>query len=153
MHNALKNSPVGSLWVAADAGGVTKVSWSEIPSEGNVAVEKQVIQELSEYFNKSRQYFDVKINLSDVGTPLQQKIWAQLQRVKSGEVLTYGQLGQKVGTHARAIGGAMGRNPIPIIVPCHRIVGASGKLTGYSGHGGLATKQKLLELEQGWVGK
>lgn len=103
--------------------------------------------QLGEYFEGSRTQFDVPLRWT--GTRFQEAIWSELSRIPFGEKLTYDQLGQRagVGRAPRAVGGAVGRNPIPIIVPCHRILGASGTITGYSAGEGIPTKEKLLRHE------
>jgi O-6-methylguanine DNA methyltransferase len=101
-----------------------------------------------EYFNGQRQDFDVPVTLE--GTAFQQDIWQALLDIPYGHTLSYGELGAAAGHpgSARAVGGAVGANPIPIIVPCHRVMGANGAITGYSGGSGIATKQWLIEKER-----
>jgi methylated-DNA-[protein]-cysteine S-methyltransferase len=108
---------------------------------------RDVTRELDEYFAGIRQSFDVP--LAPQGTPFQLAVWEQLRRIPSGVTTTYGELAQRVGKPgaARAVGSAVGRNPISIIVPCHRVVGSDGTLTGYAG--GLDRKRVLLALERG----
>jgi len=105
----------------------------------------EVLRQLKEYFAGQRTEFDVAVTLA--GTPFQRTVWAALQEIAYGETESYGQLAERIGRPgaARAVGLANGRNPIGIIVPCHRVVGAMGTLTGYGG--GLARKQYLLNLE------
>lgn len=103
--------------------------------------------QLSSYFAKERRAFDLPV--SPRGTDFQRRVWAQLQTIEYGETASYGQIAARLGLAghaARAVGAANGTNPIPIVIPCHRVVGASGSLTGYGG--GLARKQILLEIEQ-----
>lgn len=102
--------------------------------------------QLGEYFAGERTTFD--LDLAPDGTAFQQQVWAGLRQIPYGETWSYGQLAARIGrpTAARAVGLANGRNPISIIVPCHRVIGADGSLTGYGG--GLARKQALLALEQ-----
>lgn len=105
----------------------------------------QVRAELSEYFDRQRTQFTVP--LAPVGTPFQQSVWALLRDIPYGETRTYAQLADALGQRAaiRAVGLANGRNPISIVIPCHRVIGSDGSLTGYAG--GLERKRKLLELE------
>lgn len=105
-----------------------------------------VREQLAEYFAGERQTFDVPLKLA--GTPFQQRIWQELVRIPFGTTITYAQLAQRVGkpTASRAVGHANGRNPISIIVPCHRVIGADGKLVGYAG--GMNKKQWLLAWER-----
>ena len=104
-----------------------------------------VREQLTEYFAGERQQFDVPLKLA--GTPFQQRVWQELVRIPFGTTITYAQLAQRVGkpTASRAVGHANGRNPISVIVPCHRVIGANGKLTGYAG--GVDKKQWLLAWE------
>lgn len=104
-------------------------------------------QQLLQYFAGTRQHFALPLDLSG-GTPFQQAVWAQLQQIASGSTVSYGQISQQIQQPAavRAVGAAVGRNPISIIVPCHRVVGAKGALTGYAG--GLDRKIALLQLER-----
>ncbi len=106
---------------------------------------KQAAQELGEYFAGQRQHFEVP--LDPQGTPFQQSVWRALQRITSGQLDTYGDIAHRLGRPeaARAVGAAVGRNPVSVIVPCHRVVGRDGSLTGYAG--GLPRKQALLALE------
>jgi methylated-DNA-[protein]-cysteine S-methyltransferase len=104
-----------------------------------------VREQLAEYFAGKRRQFDVPLKLA--GTPFQQRVWQELVRIPFGTTITYAQLAQRVGmpTAARGVGHANGRNPISIIVPCHRVIGTNGKLTGYAG--GMDKKQWLLDWE------
>lgn len=115
------------------------------PTDAEVLAKARV--QLGEYFAGARTTFDLPLAWS--GTKFQEAIWTTLSTVPFGEKLTYEQLGIKagVGRAPRAVGGAVGRNPIPIIVPCHRVLGASGTITGYSAGEGIPTKEKLLRHE------
>lgn len=106
----------------------------------------QTAAELREYFAGTRTDFTVPLSLS--GTPFQRAVWAELGHIPYGATWSYAELARRIGSPqaSRAVGAANGRNPIPIIVPCHRVIGASGQLTGYGG--GLPRKKLLLELEQ-----
>jgi len=108
-------------------------------------LERQIEQELSEYFAGVRQAFTFPVRTE--GTEFQQRVWHQLQQIPYGATLTYGELAKIIGKPRayRAVGTANGKNPVPIVVPCHRVVAAGGKLGGYGG--GLSLKRKLLELE------
>jgi methylated-DNA-[protein]-cysteine S-methyltransferase len=109
----------------------------------------EVREQLDEYFAGSRQTFDVPLRLD--GTPFQRRVWQELTRIPFGETITYAELAERVGSSNgfRAVGNANGRNPISIIVPCHRVIGSGGKLTGYAG--GVDNKQRLLELERSFL--
>ncbi len=115
-------------------------AWQEHPSALAPA-----IQQLREYFQGQRQRFTVR--LAPVGTPFQQRVWQELQRIPFGTTLTYGALAQRLGIPqaARAVGHANGRNPLAIVIPCHRVIGSDGRLRGYAG--GVSLKQRLLQHE------
>jgi methylated-DNA-[protein]-cysteine S-methyltransferase len=103
--------------------------------------------QLNDYFLGQRQRFELPLDLTQ-GTPFQQGVWRALLDIRSGETTSYGALAARIGRPqaVRAVGAAVGRNPLGIVVPCHRVVGASGSLTGYAG--GLDRKQTLLQLER-----
>ncbi|MFL6127223.1 methylated-DNA--[protein]-cysteine S-methyltransferase [Actinophytocola sp.] len=107
----------------------------------------QVIEQLNAYFTGELREFDVQLAME--GTEFQRRVWTELQHIPYGETTTYGELAERLGcpTAARAVGLANGKNPISIIVPCHRVVGSTGNLTGYGG--GLPTKRYLLSFEKG----
>jgi methylated-DNA-[protein]-cysteine S-methyltransferase len=102
--------------------------------------------QLEEYFAGTRTAFDLPV--APAGTPFQQRVWDELQRIGYGETITYGELAARIGRvgSARAAGSANGANPVSIVIPCHRVVGADGSLTGYGG--GLEAKRRLLEHER-----
>jgi methylated-DNA-[protein]-cysteine S-methyltransferase len=152
------DSPVGELLLAATDRGVCWIEFS--PEETLERLARQVgtrllrvprrlttvKRELDEYFSGTRTTFDVDVDVATVPA-FQQSVLRELARVPYGEVTTYGALAGRIGKPraARAVGGALNRNPVPIILPCHRVVGASGSLVGYAG--GLERKQALLALE------
>ena len=150
MYSALIPSPIGPLYAEADDEGLTCLytdghrfhADAEPDSDGRFAALRQ---QLDEYFAGTRTTFDVP--LSSHGTPFEQRVWAALRAIPYGETRTYGELARELGSSARAVGRANGRNPISIVVPCHRVVGADGSLTGYAG--GLEAKRALLDHEQG----
>ena len=109
---------------------------------------KNVFSQLKEYFSRQRKVFDLSVELR--GTDFQKKVWGELTKIPYGETITYGELANRLGDKnlMRAVAAANGANPIPIIIPCHRVIGSDGSLTGYGG--GLDVKQKLLELEGSW---
>jgi methylated-DNA-[protein]-cysteine S-methyltransferase len=108
-----------------------------------------VIAQLDEYFAGARRRFDLP--LAPRGTPFQLKVWRELRKIPYGKTITYATLAHRAGNDAacRAVGAANGRNPLPIIVPCHRVIGADGSLTGFGG--GLDAKRALLKLEGAWA--
>ncbi|MFV0560611.1 MAG: methylated-DNA--[protein]-cysteine S-methyltransferase [Enterococcus sp.] len=142
----------GTLWLDADEVGLTRVSFSEIPTspQANNQILAQAKQELIDYTMGNRDQFDVKLSITK-GTEFQQEVWKALQQIPYGQTWSY----QDVATFidrpkaVRAIGQANKANPLPIIIPCHRVIGKNGQLTGYMGAGeeGIAKKQALLALE------
>jgi methylated-DNA-[protein]-cysteine S-methyltransferase len=151
----LVDSPVGQLFVAATDRGLARISYFPDGMEETVARTfgvrvlrsplDQIRRELDEYFAGKRRVFDLPLDLRVA--PFHADVLAQLARVPYGQTETYGALAAQAGRPkaARAVGTVMNRNPIPIVLPCHRIVGANGALTGYAG--GLHVKRALLELE------
>ena len=142
------DSPVGPIWVATDAAGaVTTVQFGEpeILAEPSPASEAAAAQ-LREYFAGERTSFDLPLAAS--GTAFQQTVWRALTEIDFGETWSYGRLAAHIGqpTASRAVGLANSRNPIAIVVPCHRVIGASGALTGYAG--GMERKRWLLDHER-----
>lgn len=156
MTYAVIDSPLGPLTlVGTDAGELTGLYMDQQryrPEEAGFGDRDDstlpaVAEQLDEYFHHGRTQFDVRLRL--VGTDFQRRIWIALQDIPYGETTTYGGLATALGLKpqsARAVGLANGKNPISIIVPCHRLVGSTGKLTGYGG--GLPRKQALLDLER-----
>jgi methylated-DNA-[protein]-cysteine S-methyltransferase len=118
------------------------------PPQEAVQIASDALEQILEYLKGSRKFFDLPIDWAVV-TPFQQKVLEITQYIPFGEILTYGQIAVKLGKTgaSRAVGGALGRNPMPIIIPCHRVVAGNGQLTGFSAAEGVLTKQQLLELE------
>jgi methylated-DNA-[protein]-cysteine S-methyltransferase len=152
----LMDSPVGSLRIVEHNGAITAIEFSPFrDSDGRPRGDRQddhpllveTVRQLTAYFDRDLKDFDLP--LAPEGSVFQQKVWAELLRVGWGETASYGEIAHRLGmTNAasRAVGLANGRNPIPIVIPCHRVIGANGTLTGYAG--GLDRKQLLLGLEQ-----
>ncbi|MBD0293343.1 MAG: methylated-DNA--[protein]-cysteine S-methyltransferase [Jiangellaceae bacterium] len=143
------DSPLGPLLVIADDDGITGLHMTDRPaspgSSGDPTRFAAARRQLAEYFAGDRTEFDLPLH--PVGTPFQLRVWAALRTIPYGEIRSYGEIAAQIGSPgaARAVGLANGRNPIAVIVPCHRVIGASGALTGYGG--GLPRKQLLLDLE------
>jgi len=147
------DSPVGPLLLAGSRQGLNYVSFSS--GRHAVAVDPGwtenhslfdgTIRQLREYFAGERKIFS--LTLSPEGTDFQRAVWAELQKIPYGETISYKQLADRIGRPkaVRAVGAANGANPIPIIIPCHRVIGNDGSLTGFGG--GLPLKKRLLELE------
>ncbi|WP_309713979.1 methylated-DNA--[protein]-cysteine S-methyltransferase [Pseudolysinimonas sp.] len=148
-------SPIGRIEIVGDGASVIALSierdgmlpHDELP-ESSDAVLDRAAQQLGQYFSGQRRDFDVPVSLA-AGTAFQRSVWEQLVDLEWGEVVSYGDLGRGTGraTAGRAVGGAVGANPVPIIVPCHRVLGSDGMITGYSGGQGIPTKSWLLAHE------
>jgi methylated-DNA-[protein]-cysteine S-methyltransferase len=164
------DSPVGELRLVAAGGALVGIDFlGTLPVEGEESVSvarhaaragalpmeerddadpllREAAGQLAAYFSGGLREFDLP--LAPAGTPFQRSVWEQLRQIRYGETASYGEVARRLGLTghgARAVGLANGRNPIPVVVPCHRVVGASGSLTGYGG--GIARKQQLLDLE------
>ena len=145
-------SPIGSLTALVDeAGALTRLLFAgEAPPPDAVWDDERcasVAAELGEYFRGERRDFEVPV--APRGTEFQRRVWDELRRIPYGQTISYRELAARIGRPAavRAVGRANGTNPIPIVVPCHRVIGADGSLTGYGGS--LETKRRLLDLERG----
>lgn len=144
-------SALGPLTIAEKDGALINVGFGEFIRSGEIKEETALIAEawkqLQEYFEGNRKQFILP--LAPEGTAFQQKVWEALQTIPYGEVRTYGQIAAQIGEPkaCRAVGMANHNNPVGIIIPCHRVIGVNGKLTGYAG--GLDKKEKLLQLEKG----
>ena len=140
-------SPLGFLILKSDGQSITAISFSEnnVPERNSCEVLERCILQLGNYFSGKTVAFDLPLNPD--GTEFQQKVWAELLKIPYGETITYMELAVSLGDPkaVRAVGTANGRNPIAVIIPCHRVIGAGNKLTGYAG--GIWRKKQLLELE------
>lgn len=147
-------SPIGKLLLIGGERGLSQI-WFEgkgdravlrLESCENQNTLREVVRQLRAYFAGELETFD--IDLAPEGTPFQQKVWNELLKIPYGETISYGELARRIGNPnaSRAVGLANGSNPIPIIIPYHRVIGSNGKLTGYGG--GLPIKEKLLALEK-----
>ncbi|MER3389560.1 MAG: methylated-DNA--[protein]-cysteine S-methyltransferase [Microcella sp.] len=147
-------SPLGRIVVEGDGTAVTRL---EIERAGTLSTDgepdtpddltRRAVEQLAEYFSGSRQAFDVPVRLD--GTLFQRAIWQSLSAIPFGATLSYGELGRQTGraTAGRAVGGAVGANPVPLIVPCHRVLASDQRITGYSAGDGVPTKIWLLDHE------
>ena len=145
-------SIIGNIYIKTDENYVYNISFVDInlTMEGskykkNIITEK-VIKQLEEYFNGKRKTFELPVKL--IGSEFQKKVWKELQKIPYGQTRTYKDIAIKIGNPnaSRAIGNANNKNPIAIIIPCHRVIGSNSKLVGYAG--GIDKKFKLLELEK-----
>lgn len=153
MYYSFYQSPLGDIALTANNNGLTALAFQQssaaidIPDTftENVQLFSTIHQQLDEYFSGDRTFFSVP--LAPRGTPFQKQVWQALTTIKQGETKSYSWLANKINNKkaVRAVGSANGANPIALIVPCHRVIGANGKLTGYAG--GLSLKAKLLMHE------
>lgn len=152
-------SPLGELSLLASEQGLRGVFFEQHRYFNGVqqaqfapelAILQQTADQLNDYFAGKRRQFDLQLDLQQ-GTVFQQKVWRALAQIPYASTRSYAALAQQIGQHSasRAVGAANGRNPFSIILPCHRVIASSGKLTGYAG--GLERKQKLLQFEQGQI--
>ena len=153
MYYCYTNSPIGELLLAGDQDALTMIgfpkgSMRRDPEPDWIFNEKpfaEAMRQLDEYFDGKRRDFDLPLRLD--GTEFQLLVLDELQKIPYGETTSYGDIAKRIGRPkaSRAVGAANGRNPIPIVVPCHRVIGSHGDLTGFGG--GLDTKEALLRLE------
>ncbi|MBO8163575.1 MAG: methylated-DNA--[protein]-cysteine S-methyltransferase [Brevibacillus sp.] len=156
-------SPIGSLLIASTEKGVCLIEFGagetamfslgkwcrrwrfEVKADANADLNRQAIRQLEQYFSGTRQAFELPLDL--YGTPFQKKVWLELLKIPYGEVRTYKDIALAIGAAraVRAVGGANNQNPVPIVIPCHRVIGSNGALVGYGG--GLSIKEALLRLE------
>jgi methylated-DNA-[protein]-cysteine S-methyltransferase len=147
-------SPVGPLLLTGDESGLGSVRFAKEKTPHAPAPDwredprplAEAARQLEAYFAGALRRFDLALN--PTGTPFQLRVWRELEKIPYGDTISYGELARRIGKPdaARAVGLANGANPIPIIIPCHRVIGSNGKLTGYGG--GLDIKERLLALEQ-----
>lgn len=146
-------SPIGTLTLIGSNGALEELRFPnkvklELPEEQylkDAGSFKDVVEQLSQYFDGRRTDFDLQISL--IGTEFQKRVWQELRNIPYGKTASYGEIAERINNPkaCRAVGLANNKNPIPIIVPCHRIIGKDGSLTGFGG--GLELKQQLLDLE------
>ena len=139
------DTPVGKMYLSSDGDSITELKFGTCEKDNPDEVLLIAKAELEEYFEGTRKSFTV--SLKPKGTVFQQSVWKALCEIPYGETATYGEIAKKIGNEkaCRAVGMANNRNPIAIIIPCHRVIGAGGSLTGYAG--GLDKKELLLSLE------
>ncbi len=138
------DSPLGPLTVFEETGAVVVIEWGRAAEGSETPLLAEARQQLDAYFDGRLTRFDLP--LRPAGTAFQKSVWKLMAEIPHGAVRTYGDLAVDLGSAPRAVGGACGRNPIPIVIPCHRVVGTGG-LGGYTGLGGVDTKAALLRLE------
>jgi methylated-DNA-[protein]-cysteine S-methyltransferase len=158
IHWTIYESPIGPLTLIAGERGLTRLDFPgrlRVPDEASKGPMPKIVEQLEEYFSGDRRAFELELDLR--GTALQKAVWQELLEIPYGETRSYGEQAARIDPalfrtdvepwqRARVIGAANGRNPIAVIVPCHRVIGADGSLTGYGG--GLQRKQALLDHER-----
>lgn len=162
-YGLIERTPLGPVWVAVSDHGIVALEFDEeeerirsllgASTKEEITRDQDVVTEIShqlgEYFAGRQLDFNIAIDWSTL-RDFQSKVLQHVARIPPGQVKTYGQIAEEIGlgkTAARAVGRANATNPIPIIIPCHRVIGANGELTGYGGPGGIKTKAWLLEIE------
>ncbi|MET0974848.1 MAG: methylated-DNA--[protein]-cysteine S-methyltransferase [Leifsonia sp.] len=154
IHIERIDSPIGRIEITSDGEALTSLSIERdgrLPHDGAPvepdAVLAEAVRQLDEYFDGSRTTFDLPVRLS--GTPFQMAVWSELQQLDFGQFTSYGEIGAAIGRpgSGRAIGGAVGANPVPIIVGCHRVLSSDRRITGFSAGEGIPTKVWLLDHE------
>jgi methylated-DNA-[protein]-cysteine S-methyltransferase len=144
MNSLSISSPVGNLILDEDCGAIVSIRWADGGAGNGSPLLAEAARQLDAYFAGGLREFDLP--LRPAGGDFETRVWAAMQDIPYGETRSYGDLAAATHSAARAVGRACGRNPIPIVIPCHRVLG-KGWFGGYSGSGGIKTKQMLLELE------
>jgi methylated-DNA-[protein]-cysteine S-methyltransferase len=153
IERTIMESPLGILELVASAGAITQINFCQNAPTGELAGQRSIhrpllreaTRQIEAYFSGKRH--DFSLPLQPEGTAFQMQVWNAVREIPFGSTATYGEIAQRIGRPqaARAVGAANGCNPLPIVIPCHRVVGCGGRLTGYGG--GLAAKHHLLSLE------
>tara|TARA_R110002167_G_scaffold228549_6_gene433624 strand:+ start:338 stop:784 length:447 start_codon:yes stop_codon:yes gene_type:complete len=138
------HTPVGDLTVSEDDGHIVAIDWGWGRDQLATPLLERAREQIEAYFDGGLRQFDLP--LAPCGTTFQRQVWQQMCAIPFGGTLTYGEIAQNIGGSARSVGTACGANPIPVVIPCHRVLAANG-LGGYSGDGGVETKVALLRLE------
>jgi len=162
-YSYLDDQRVGKLFIGMTDHGLVSLQFVDTEDEFRTRIEQRTVvyaperlegatQQVGEYLRGERKAFQLPVDLSGM-TPFQQTVLNEVSEVPRGEVVTYGDLARRIGKPraARAVGQALGSNPVPIVVPCHRVIASDGSLGGYSGRRGIKTKEALLTLEGAWL--
>ncbi len=139
-------TPLGDLTLSEEDGAIVALDWGRVDRQESTQVLTAAREQLQDYFDGLRTSFDLP--LAPHGTAFQRRVWHALCAIPPGETRSYIDVARVLASGPRAVGQANGRNPIPIIIPCHRVVAADGSIGGYSGHEGVTTKRYLLDLER-----
>ena len=146
MPELIFNSPIGLLTLVETDSTITSLEWRKSRSNQETTILLLAKKELAQYFGGELTEFTAPLDPS--GTAFQRRVWKTIMGIPYGEQWTYSDIANILNTSPRAVGGACGRNPIPVIIPCHRVVGSNGALTGYTAADGIKTKSFLLEHEE-----
>jgi methylated-DNA-[protein]-cysteine S-methyltransferase len=139
------HTPLGEVTISEDGGAIVALDWGRGRDQEATPLLCQARDELQEYFDGKRMSFNLP--LAPEGSDFQKRVWAALCAIPPGETRSYADIARTIGSAPRAVGGANGANPIPLFIPCHRVIAADGSLGGYSGGDGPATKRYLLDHE------
>jgi methylated-DNA-[protein]-cysteine S-methyltransferase len=139
------HTPLGEVTISEDGGAIVALDWGRGRDQEATPLLRQARDQLQEYFDGKRMSFDLP--LAPEGSDFQKRVWAALCAIPPGETRSYANIARTIGSAPRAVGGANGANPIPLFIPCHRVIAADGSLGGYSGGNGPATKRYLLDHE------
>ncbi|MFN9336812.1 MAG: methylated-DNA--[protein]-cysteine S-methyltransferase [Alphaproteobacteria bacterium] len=139
------HTPLGEVTISEDGGAIVALDWGRGRDQEATPLLRKARDQLQEYFDGKRLRFDLP--LAPEGSAFQKRVWAALCDIPAGETRSYADVARVLGSAPRAVGGANGANPIPLFIPCHRVIAADGSLGGYSGGDGPATKRYLLDHE------
>ena len=137
-------SPVGQLTIDEEDAAIVAIRWADMPAGNGSPLLSEAARQLDAYFAGRLAHFDLP--LAPTGSPFEARVWSAMQQIPYGETRCYGDLADTINSAPRPVGRACGHNPIPVVIPCHRVLAKTG-LGGYSGSGGLVTKQRLLAIE------
>jgi methylated-DNA-[protein]-cysteine S-methyltransferase len=139
------HTPLGEVTISEDGGAIVALDWGRGRDQEATPLLREACDQLQRYFDGKRMSFDLP--LAPEGSDFQKRVWAALCAIPPGETRSYADIARTIGSAPRAVGGANGANPIPLFIPCHRVIAADGSLGGYSGGDGPATKRYLLDHE------
>jgi methylated-DNA-[protein]-cysteine S-methyltransferase len=139
------HTPLGEVTISEDGGAIVALDWGRGRDQEATPLLREACDQLQKYFDGKRMSFDLP--LAPEGSDFQKRVWAALCAIPPGETRSYADIARTIGSAPRAVGGANGANPIPLFIPCHRVIAADGSLGGYSGGDGPATKRFLLDHE------
>lgn len=145
MYQLSMHTPIIDITITELEGAIIALDWGWSPFQETSPLLVEAKRQLDAYFDGDLTDFDLPLN--PMGSKHQEKVWHEMLRIPYGETTTYGKLAKNIGSAAQPVGSACGRNPIPILIPCHRVTGSNGNFGGFSGDGGLYTKRALLVLE------